>query len=265
MYKGYRLSCKFTEEFYTSYESYFDTNLSSNAQSEASVISSIRKIINGTDVINADKIAENVFPKIDCDIFISHAHVDARKAKAIAAYLHKQLGLTCFIDSFAWGNIKDIQSEIDEDCKSGPSTWNYNLRNRSTSHVHMMLAMSLLDMMDKCECLFLIDSPASISAKSVINDSTMSPWIFMEMFCSKLLRIKLPKRHEVLFEAIANADVLKKDSTDTLPRHIEHRIDLSHLTKINGSYIASWVKFAKESQCRGARSLDILYLDKHNK
>lgn len=259
MFKGFDIKCNLPERFYDLYEGYFDRHLSNNSFSESAVVRAMRAIINKDTPINSDILSKTLFPQVDCEIFISHSRDDKRIAKAISGYLHKNLGLRCFIDAFVWGNIKTIQREIDEECKNDDGTWDYNQRNKSTSHVHMMLSMSLLEMMDRCECIFLLDTPNSITAKSSIAGTTHSPWIFMEMFSSKFLRITKPQRSGALQEAVANANVLRKDSAKAV--EIVHRVDLSHLEKINASYICNWVDYCNRHGIDGPESLDELYLE----
>jgi hypothetical protein len=123
----------------------------------------------------------------------------------------------------------------------------------------MMLSMSLLEMMDKCECIFLLDTPNSITARSSIAGTTHSPWIFMEMFSSKFLRITNPQRPGPLHEVIANADVSRNDGTNAV--EMAHRIDLSHLEKVSDSYICTWVDYCNRHGIVGPQSLDELYLE----
>lgn len=41
-------------------------------------------------------------------------------------------------------------------------TYDYNLRNYTTSHVHMMLATALTEMIDNTECIMFYNTPNSV-------------------------------------------------------------------------------------------------------
>jgi len=80
--------------------------------------------------------------------------------------------------------------------------YDYNLRNYSTSHVHMMLSMALLKMIDKAEALIFINTSNSISSISeTIQQTTKSPWIYSELVYSNLIRRQKPKRTQVVTES----------------------------------------------------------------
>ena len=93
-------------------------------------------IINGTD------LKEHWFSITKKDIFISHSHCDINKVKAFAGWLHDCFGLEAFIDSCSWGYCDDLLNKIDKKyCyDSKKKTYDYHLRNYTTSHVHMMLS-----------------------------------------------------------------------------------------------------------------------------
>ncbi len=79
--------------------------------------------------------------------------------------------------------------------------YDYNLRNYSTSHVHMMLSMALLKMLDKAEAMVFVNTPNSISSVSeTISQTTKSPWIYSEVVYSSLIRRNNPKRVQAVTE-----------------------------------------------------------------
>ena len=55
--------------------------------------------------------------------------------------------------------------------------YDYNKRNYSTSHVHMMLSTALTMMMDEAECVIFLNTPNALSTKDIVH-KTESPWIF---------------------------------------------------------------------------------------
>lgn len=138
--------------------------------------------------IDGTKMREDWFPQVDADIFISHSHKDEGKAIALAGWLQEQFGLSSFIDSCIWGYAGDLLKEIDKKyCwNEQANTYNYNSRNYTTSHVHMMLASALTMMMDKTECIFFMNTPSSVKTEDVIH-KTASPWIYNELTMTHLL------------------------------------------------------------------------------
>ena len=106
--------------------------------------------------LDATKLSENWFPQINADIFVSHSHKDFDSALTLAGFLYKKLDLICFIDSCIWGYSNKLLKAIDvKYCKNiNKNTYDYDLRNLSTSHVHMMLTVALTKMIYKTECLF---------------------------------------------------------------------------------------------------------------
>lgn len=106
--------------------------------------------------IDGSALQSDWFPDVDADIFLSHSHGDQKLAMGFAAMLKDKFGLTTFIDSCVWGYADDLLKKIDDVyCKNEKGdTYNYQQRNYSTSHVHMMLSSALTKMMDKAECLF---------------------------------------------------------------------------------------------------------------
>ena len=72
----------------------------------------LQKIINSRDIIQASEIKKLLLPSKRYDIFISHSHKDLELAKGFANYLYLFFKITCFIDSLYWGNIDDLQEEL---------------------------------------------------------------------------------------------------------------------------------------------------------
>jgi hypothetical protein len=107
-------------------------------------------------VVNGTKLSEHWFPTVKADIFISHSHTDEDEALRCASWLKDTFELDAFIDSSVWGYADDLLKQIDNDycLNQGGETYSYEKRNGSTSHVHMMLATALSEMIDRTECVF---------------------------------------------------------------------------------------------------------------
>lgn len=143
--------------------------------------------------LSASKIEENWFPTIDAEVFLSHSHQDEDLVIAFSGYLKNQFGINCFIDSCVWGYANDLLKQIDEKyCRNAKSTngsytYNYEKRNQSTSHVHMLLNGALAKMIDATESLIFINTPNSIEPSDVKDGAkTASPWIYSELLMATI-------------------------------------------------------------------------------
>lgn len=128
--------------------------------------------------IDADTLMNACMPQVhEYDIFISHSHRDLKYAHRLADYILKRFGLRCFVDSDIWLNSEeDIQKPYDQMNKRGSSI-KYDDVLKSSAHVHAMLSMSLLKMMDSCVCCIFIDP----EEEYIPMDSVSSAWIYEEV------------------------------------------------------------------------------------
>lgn len=211
--------------------------------------------INNDNAIDGIEMQGNWFRNIDCDIFISHAHIDRDKALSLAEWLHTRFGLIAFVDSMIWGCVRDLQLILDKKYNdngliNGIQNYDYHASNNAASHVHMMLATSIMMMIDRTECVFLLNTPESIKASDTINH-TQSPWIYYEILVSNLIRNKRPKRKEAVSEG--NMKVAKSLTKAALI--INYESDLSLFTEIGSQDLLSW----SEEDIRNQHPLDVLY------
>ena len=185
-------------------------------------------VIGESGVIDGTKLQNDWFPQINCDIFISHSHKDEDLAIALAGWLYEKFKLDSFIDSCIWGYADDLLKIIDEEhCKNANKGYNYKLRNYSTSHVHMMLNMALMQMIDKSECLFFLNTPNSIDLSN-IETRTLSPWIYSEIGISQMIEKK-----RIRTKCFSNLDESLK---------VSYLLDLSHLQSIDHNNLLQWNK-----------------------
>lgn len=151
--------------------------------------------------IRADVVSEQQFPILkDKHIFISHSSKDGDAAKVLALVLKMTCGINCFIDSMLWNNIAELQKEIDgKYCwlRKEDKVYDYNKRNNSTAHVHVMLSSALFEMIDRCECAVFIESANStIKLDDIHNTTTFSPWIYEEINFINKIRENTPERYK---------------------------------------------------------------------
>ncbi|MBF7699274.1 toll/interleukin-1 receptor domain-containing protein [Acinetobacter pollinis] len=150
-------------------------------------------LLDDGNTLDGDKIQEHLFPETNVDIFLSHSHGDETEVIKLAILLERK-GFSVFIDSCIWGNAFDLLEVIDKKyCyNTCGTTYNYQKRNYSTSHVYMMLNTALHKMIDKCEVFLFLGTPNSTSLKSSIHsqaqESLKSPWILSEFTFAKFVR-----------------------------------------------------------------------------
>ena len=166
------------------------------------VYDKLDKLINGQDgVVDGTTLQNLWFPtqKAEYDVFISHSHNDLNYAINLASWLEQHCQLRCFIDHFVWNSADELLKHIDKIYTWEPdrNVYDYNKRNFSTSHVHAMLSMAILDIIDRSECCLFIESNESISLDG-IKTKTLSPWIYEELTYMKKGRITIPERYQHL-------------------------------------------------------------------
>lgn len=250
MFRGYNLNLnwdsKHDDEFYGTGQELF-------RKYKKTVRETLNNYALDGGILDGAKMQSNWFPQIKADVFISHSHKDEKKAIALAGWLYKTFGIKSFIDSCIWGYSNELLRLIDDEyCYQNSSqTYNYNLRNYSTSHVHMMLSVALTMMIDCTECIFFLDTPNSISASSIIS-KTESPWIYSEISMTQMIRKNIPERRKK-----KETEYFEKGGKFSESLRIQHDVDLSHLTKIDCDTLIEWSKGFTTSTANEA--LDKLY------
>ena len=162
--------------------------------------------------VDLSKIQNDWFPSIDkYDIFISHSHDDENLAKALAYYLRRKYNISCFIDSLIWGNVFELQRIIDDkycsekDENGNITSYSYEKRNFTTSHLHLMLNTALMQSMQVAKLFFFINTQDSINFKNIKGEWTYSPWIYSELSMSKsMYELEKDSTTKPLFECVGN-------------------------------------------------------------
>lgn len=152
-------------------------------------------------MIDGDVLKEYTFPtgeEGNYDVFISYSHKDKDDAIFLASWLEQKCGLRVFLDYYVWGSADSLLKEIDDIyCKQKNGMYNYSRRNYSTSHVHAMLSMAIMDIINKTECCIFINSGHSIhlpSLRKTTTAKTLSPWIYEENKMMLLLPSHVARR-----------------------------------------------------------------------
>ena len=141
-------------------------------------------------------------------------------------------------------------------------TYNYTLRNYTTSHVHMMLSTALAEMMDQTECVIFFNTPSSICLEEELNKIkapgkkplTVSPWIYYELSMTTMLRATPPNREERVLEHFAH------DFRDSVTIQYDVSKALSEMAMLTDSQLRQWRdNWQKCHRTNSARALDELY------
>ena len=247
MYRGFNLSL----------ETVFDRNIDAGKRIEQQSITATKDALTPflakDGVLDGTKVQQHWFPQLQAEVFISHSHRDSRQAIGLAGWLYETFNLVSFIDSCVWGYSDTLLKHIDNEycLNEDRKTYDYMRRNGSTSHVHMMLATALQMMMDSCECVVFLNTPSSISSRNAV-DKTYSPWLYMELALTRLIRRKTTRYHRGLAK-IAEAGRRLKEEAEM---RVEYEVDFTGLSDINDPILDSWRKRFEKT---GGYSLDSLY------
>lgn len=260
MYKGFNLSVsEFDKVYYLQNDKSFTSTLHSN---RTEIQKSLSSALLSDGALDGSKLKEVWFPNIqEVDVFISHSHSDIKKAEALANWLYEKFRLRSFIDSHVWGYANDLLREIDDKYayQSSSSTYNYQIRNITTSHVHMMLSAALTEMIDKTECLFFINTDNAIENIQINGqdeDRTSSPWIMSELATSNTIRKHLD-RPEIIMESIVGNESFKAMNDSASVPKIYHKAPTEHLTKIDVRKLSDF--YEKNRGETGKNTLTLMY------
>jgi len=236
MYRGFKIEFNPTQDETFREFHKIGTQIYSNNSQQVQFV--LNNFVNSNNSLDGTSIQNYWFPQIEADIFISHSHKNESDAIALAGWLWHNFKLKAFIDSCIWGYSNKLLLLIDKEHCWMPQrgVYDYNLRNYSTSHVHMMLSTALTMMIDKCECLFFLNTPNAVKSYGD-TDKTESPWIYSEIATTKIIEKKEPQRLKELDEQFSNFEgggEIKKAMLMT------NEIDLSHLTAINLQNLETW-------------------------
>lgn len=227
MYKCYRLERN--EELDNLLEGYEDTGKKIMEDKKESIYKQLKEYIREDGYIDFTNLQEDWFPIVDADVFISHSHADIDTINALVGWLHEEFKVSVFVDSYIWNYCNDLLREIDEKyCKhSNGESFDYDKRNFSTTHVHMMLANALNKMIDKTECVIFLETDNSLSVKNDIEKGTSSAWIYSELITTSIISRRIPKR-------LTGKQVEIREYFNENMKPL-YRVNLEHLIKVEAS------------------------------
>lgn len=228
----------------------------------------LEKYILPDGALNGDMMKEEWFKTKKYDVFLSHSHKDINKVKAFSGWLYDTFGLTCFIDSCAWRYCDDLLKKIDDKyCwNKTRDMYDYNRRNYSTSHVHMMLSTALTEVMNLSECVMFFNTPNAVSLvddldyiKNRKNTQgkervVISPWIYHELAMSSFVKQTTPDRLRKKNAAFVEHSEIRADELE-----IQHSVSdyLGEMKKLTDQELQRWsVQYGKRKR---EHPLDVLY------
>ena len=221
-------------------------------------LQNLRRIINSKDMLQAYEIKKLLLPSKRYDIFISHSHKDLEIAKGLSGYLNALCGVSCFIDSLYWGNIDELQEELNrmhlhKDEATGKKYFDHQSTMEVAKHANMILASALTEMIDNCECVFFLNTDNSVirGTEAMSKNETYSPWIYHEVFTTSIIHRKGTGRRAALEEQQIRDNAIKP-----LPQFI-YNLDLTGMTILNDGDIIHWQSAVKHDY--NNNPLDVLY------
>jgi len=250
MYTGFKMTIKsYDQELYER-----GLNLYTNFQNQAK--QALDNYINIDGKLDGTQIQQDWFPGIKADIFLSHSHKDRQEAIIFAGIL-SHFGITVFIDSCIWGYADTLLRSIDDVyCMNDDRTqYLYKERNKSTSHVHMMLSTALNMMMDKCEAIFFLNTPNSITTKGTMEE-TSSPWLYAELAMTRMIRRRPlgDYRPDLLKSMNETVKIFNQRQLD-----VTYQVNTGNLTELSQDDLKNWMVLLHEPENKNANGLDLLY------
>lgn len=215
----------------------------------------------GKDVIDAEQLADHLFPSKKAHVFLSHSHFDADQAIELAIAL-KDKGLDVFVDSCVWGYFRDLLDALNEVYANpkwkpgGGVVYEYQKATDLTAGVHMMLVGALQAMIDRSELFLFLNTSNSIPLNNYAGvDRTFSPWIYSELQFSSNARIRTPTRKRVIMDSASMEENRVKAfaSDDAL---FSYKAFNKHLPKVDGGDLKAWFD---STYAQGHKALDSLY------
>lgn len=252
---------------YSNFKDYEDIGQKYYNQIKMDVQKSLKEFIGTDGVIDGTKLQQNWFPtQQKFSVFLSHSHSDEKLAISLAGFLKKELDLDTFIDSCIWGYSNDLLKEIDEKyCRHANGvSFDYDKRNYSTSHVHMMLSIALSKMIDNCEAIFFLNSENSISLNEEIKkERTTSPWIYNELSLADMIAIRPVNQYRDRFLQFSHTAYDEINESSSLQIKYEVGKILKNFISLSKYDLINCVKEWKINNKSFQSALDYIYLSKN--
>lgn len=249
------------------FEEYFETGEDFYRIYREQAKDSLNKFVNAEGSIDGTRLQNEWFPTtFKFDVFLSHSHDDEKLAISLAGYLYKELGIKTFIDSCLWGYSNEMLRLIDEEyCRhSNGTSFDYDKRNYSTSHVHMMLSTALNKMIDRCESVFFLNSNNSISmSQEIKKERTCSPWIFNELSMANIIQVRDLKQYRQGLASFAHHDGGMVMESASLKVEYDVEAILKNFIPLTAEELMVSAKSRNQNRHRFESGLDYIYEQKN--
>ncbi len=260
MFKGFNLKTTESLEWILKNNNSYTEILEKNKNT---VFKSIEDHIRNDKFLDGQSIMSDWFPENkNIHVFISHSHKDIKLAENLANWLYENFQITSFLDSHIWNYSNDLLKILDDKYAKDAfsSSYIYEVRNETTSHVHMMLSSALNQMIDNCEALFFLNTDNAIEnnilSSNTNEDRTASPWIMSELLTSSLIESKQNiKRKTFITESIVAGE--SRDLEKCAKLNISYPVKMQHLINLDLSDLSAFSSEAKNH--RGYNALTVLY------
>lgn len=109
----------------------------------------------------------------------------------------------------------------------------------ASKHVDTMLTIALHKMINRCECVILLNTGNAISRmkkyEDLQRDTTFSPWIYSELICSSLIQQRRPERHSSQgMQGTQNFDAVNESL------QIAYEVPTKHLLPLDPKTLSAW-------------------------
>ena len=214
-------------------------------------------LLDRKNTLSVDKISKNLFLDIKPDIFLSHSHADENDVIRLAILIEKELNLSVFIDSCVWGDAFKLLRKVDEKYCLNGETFNYHIRNHTTSNIFIILNSALHRIIDNCEAFVFLGTDKSIPITDAFEDKKYlsSPWIYSELQFAKLVR-RTPKKRVIKFESgdQVSAESLGLDKAPNFAYSIPETD-----TTLPNQNLKNWIEDSNRYNSQDVHPLDRLY------
>ena len=195
------------------------------------------------NILNGQKIQDNCFttklPE-EFHIFVSHSHADVNLIESFAMIMKRAFDVNCFVDSMVWNGKDDedgILRRLNQfniiEQNNGVTRYYHEPVIRTADHVHAMLSMALMEMIDKCEMGLFVHSDNSVLPEIKTNDftdMTLSSWIYEEICIMNHIRPISPQRgvyEQREFDINGNRRGIRRELKIAHPLDLNNFVELS--------------------------------------
>ena len=252
MFKGFNVKNVTFDDVSSMKEEYIRKNRIRLFSIKSDFVEPIESYLKEGMFFDGDALKQGWFPsKKRFDIFISHSGKDEDLSYALAEFLQEKFNLTSFIDSLVWKHFSSLKKNLDAFFEDKYRLeYDSVFRDRVNQHVLLMLNTSLMEVMDRCECLFFLNTPLSVDISEIGDYLTDSPWLFSEigMFNS----IQKRQQRKNLNEAQESADWFSS---------IKYKLNLDNLRILDADDLNNWAAMVNRNKFLQLKEhpLDTLY------